>query len=68
MLTVTSPLTSCDNQLTLSATCSDNSATLKWLDNNKVALTSTTVTTGGTYYVYADGGTGCTRGTRAVRG
>ena len=66
VITVTDPLTSCDNQLTLSATCSDNSATLKWLDNNKGILSSTTVSTGGTYYVYADGGTGCISDTMSV--
>ncbi|MCM1441507.1 MAG: hypothetical protein NC131_20215, partial [Roseburia sp.] len=66
VITVTDPLTSCDNLLTLSATCSDNSANLKWLDNNKGILSSTTVSTGGTYYVYADGGTGCVSDTMSV--
>ncbi len=66
VITVTDPLTSCDNQLTLNATCSDNSATLKWLDSNKGTLSSTTVSTGGTYYVYADGGTGCISDTMSV--
>ncbi|MDE5639548.1 MAG: hypothetical protein K2I47_07155, partial [Odoribacter sp.] len=66
VVTVTDPLTSCDNSLILSATCSDNSATLKWLDNTYSSLSSTIVTTSGTYYVYADGGTGCMSDTMSV--
>ena len=66
VVTVTSPLTSCDNGLTLSATCSDNSASLIWLKSDNSILTSTTVSDGGTYYVYASGGAGCVSDTLPV--
>ena len=66
VITLTSPLTSCDNSLTLSATCSDNSASLTWLKSDNSILTSTTVSDGGTYYVYASGGAGCVSDTVSV--
>ena len=66
VVNVTSPLTSCDNSLTLSATCSDNSASLTWLKSDNSILTSTTVSDGGTYYVYASGGAGCVSDTVSV--
>jgi len=66
VVNVTSPLTSCDNSLALSATCSDNSASLTWLKSDNSILTSTTVSDGGTYYVYASGGAGCVSDTTAV--
>ena len=66
IVSVTDPLTSCDNSLTLSATCSDNNASLTWLKSDNSILTSTTVSDGGTYYVYASGGVGCVSDTTAV--
>ena len=66
VVNVTSPLTSCDNSLTLSATCCDNSASLTWLKSDNSILSSTTVSDGGTYYVYASGGAGCVSDTTAV--
>ncbi len=66
VVNVTSPLTSCDNSLTLSATCSDNSASLTWLKSDNSILSSTTVSDGGTYYVYASGGAGCVSDTVSV--
>ncbi len=66
VITLTSPLTSCGNSLALSATCSDNSASLTWLKSDNSILTSTTVSDGGTYYVYASGGAGCVSDTLPV--
>ncbi len=66
VVNVTSPLTSCENSLVLSATCSDNSASLTWLKSDNSILTSTTVSDGGTYYVYASGGAGCVSDTLPV--
>ncbi len=68
LITVIDPQTSCGRSLTLTAISSDNSATLKWLESDKAtALTSTTVTASGTYYVYALGTqAGCTSDTAVV--
>ncbi|WP_251623197.1 hypothetical protein [Odoribacter lunatus] len=65
-VTAMDPQTSCGNSLDLVAVCSDNTATLKWLDNTYTDINTTTVTTSGTYYVYAENGDGCLSDTVTV--